>query len=153
MAQILADTNVCLRLADESAAAHWIAATAVEKLLEQGHTVFLTSQVLIEFWAVATRPTEGNGLGFGTDRARTEVGKLLVRFPLLRDNPRVFRCWRALVGDFGIKGKRTHDARLAAVMEVHGVSNLLTFNGADFSSFPNVIVLDPSAVAAGQMPA
>jgi predicted nucleic acid-binding protein len=39
----------------------------------------------------------------------------------------------------------------AALMKAHDVKHLLTFNDADFTSFPDVIVLDPAKVAAGKI--
>ena len=49
------------------------------------------------------------------------------------------------------KGKRTHDAKIAALMAAQQVAHLLTFNGAHFASFPHVRVLDPVKVAAGEV--
>lgn len=31
-------------------------------------------------------------------------------------------------------------------MRVHGLTHLLTFNGTDFTRYPGITVLDPSAV-------
>lgn len=35
-----------------------------------------------------------------------------------------------------VQGKRAHDARLAALMTLHGVPNILTLNVADFTGLP-----------------
>ena len=44
--------------------------------------------------------------------------------------------WRRLVVAYGVSGAQVHDACLAAAMRVHGVTRLLTFNGADFARIP-----------------
>ncbi len=47
---------------------------------------------------------------------------------------------------YAIQGKAAHDARLVAAMQKHGVSQLLTFNGADFRRYLEIEVLDPEAI-------
>ena len=86
----LADTNLLLRLADPVSPQHPIATDALARLLGQGDEVYLTPQNLIEFWAVATRPVEANGFGWGSERTTKEVTELQARFPLLPDSPEIF---------------------------------------------------------------
>jgi predicted nucleic acid-binding protein len=50
------------------------------------------------------------------------------------------------VETYGVSGRQVHDARLAAVMEVHGVTHILTFNTDDFRRYPGIISVDPHAV-------
>jgi predicted nucleic acid-binding protein len=105
--------------------------------------------VLIEFWAVATRPTEKNGLGWTTSRTEIEIDALTSRFGMLGDRNAILPIWRSLVSTHEVKGKNAHDARIAAAMSAHGVEHLLSFNGDDFKRFPHVRVLKPEAVIAG----
>jgi predicted nucleic acid-binding protein len=151
MAGALADTNLLLRLADNGSPVRAVCIRAVERLEEGGHNIFLTPQTLIEFWAVATRPVEANGLAWPTERTHTELDSLRARLPILPDCEEVFGHWLPLVASHDVKGKHTHDARLAAVMGVYGIRYLLTFNGAHFATFPDVIVLDPAKVASGEI--
>jgi hypothetical protein len=44
------------------------------------------------------------------------------------------------------------DARLVAAMRSHSITKLLSFNGADFSRFTGVSILDPSALASSGIP-
>ena len=147
MATYLADTNLLLRLADPASAQHAIATKALAQLFRRGDEVFLTPQNFIEFWAVATRPVEANGFGWNRERTAREVAELQKRFPLLVDSPEVFVRWLALVKQLPVTGKRVHDARLVAVLEVHAVENLLTFNLADFVNFPLLSLVDPHSLA------
>lgn len=41
----------------------------------------------------------------------------------------------------GVSGKNTHDARIVAAMNVHGVVNLLTFNRDDFKRYSGMSCL------------
>jgi predicted nucleic acid-binding protein len=56
----LLDTNVLLRLADEQSPDHAVAEGAIELLLAGEESVFIGTQVLVESWAVATRPESAN---------------------------------------------------------------------------------------------
>lgn len=147
MTPYLIDTNLLVRVADGNSATHLLAIEAIEKLLNQQHKVYITGQNLIEFWAVATRPLEVNGLGWTTQQTETVITQFLNRFRFLDDTPAIFSNWRSLVTAYDIKGKRTHDARLIAVMLAHEVTHLLTFNTDDFGSYFNITLIHPSAVS------
>src|SRR5213594_655678 len=64
---------------------HAVATQALARLLGQGNEVYLTPQNFIEFWAVATRPVEGNGFGWTSERTAKEVADLQERFPKLSE--------------------------------------------------------------------
>jgi predicted nucleic acid-binding protein len=49
----------------------------------------------------------------------------------------------ALVVAHEVKGKLAHDARLAAAMQRHAITHLLTFNGVDFGRFSFLISFSP----------
>jgi predicted nucleic acid-binding protein len=144
MTKYLIDTNLLLRMSDDTSPMHLLAISASTGLLAQGHEIYLTSQNLIEFWSVVTHPRNVNGFDWTTPQARTEIELLLNKFPLLPDSPDILKYWLALVAQHDIKGRRTHDARLATVMLAHGVTHLLTFNTGDFSSFSNISLVHPS---------
>jgi len=69
---------------------------------------------------------------------------------LLAETPDVYPGWKALVGALAVIGKQVHDARLVAVCHVHGVTHLLTLNGAHFVRLarfgPGLVVIDPASV-------
>ena len=146
MASYLLDTNILLRSADDKSTQHLEALEAVARLLGQGDVCYLTPQVLIEFWAVATRPMSANGLGWDVAKTQAEINQLLDQFPLLEDTPEVFHHWLALVTSHTVAGKRVHDVRILAVMQAHGISHLLTFNVDDFPKSPGITVVHPSEV-------
>ena len=147
MATYLADTNLILRLADPASPQHAIATRALTHLLAKGDEVYLTPQNFIEFWAVATRPLDANGFGWGRERTAKEVTDLQERFPLLPDSPDIFTRWLELVRQLPIYGKRVHDARLVAVLQAHAIEHLITFNGSDFAPFPSLSLIDPRSMA------
>lgn len=51
-----------------------------------------------------------------------------------------------MIVTYSVVGVQVHDARLVAAMVVHGVTNLLTLNTADFARYPGINVFDPAAI-------
>ena len=145
MARYLVDTNVFLRSAAPKSIHHVVAVQAMKRLASRGEELLLAPQVLMEFWAAATRPVEVNGYGWSAGTAEAKVTELLRQFPLLSETPAVFVEWLRLVRRHGILGKQAHDARLVALLNTHGVPHLLTFNVGDFQPY-GVIVVSPDQV-------
>jgi len=104
----------------------------VERLLESNNSLYISAQVIVEFWAVATRPESGNGFGWSTATAAEAIRALRDQFPLLNETAGVLDRWFELVERWQVSGKRVHDARLAALLLEHGIQRLLTFNTSDF---------------------
>jgi predicted nucleic acid-binding protein len=142
----LADTNVLLRSASPAHPMHADAVRSVGTLLTRGERVCVFPQNLIEFWAVATRPVDANGLGFSPSQAEAEVGKIESLLAVLPDGPSIYPEWRRLVIAHSVSGKQVHNARVAAAMNVHGITHLLTFNQGDFSRYSFLILVDPVSV-------
>lgn len=145
---VVLDANILLRLAQFSAPQHAVADAAVNRLRQQGNVLQPLPQSLYEFWVVATRPVANNGLGLSVAEATAELARIDSFFPVLDDPPTLFAEWRSVVATFACVGKVAHDARYVAAMRAHGLTHLLTFNGADFARFTGITVLDPNTVAA-----
>ncbi len=146
MAKYLLDTNIVLRFSNPSDSQHYLATEAVATLLRQGNECYLAAQILIELWVVATRPVDVNGLGWSVEQMHGVVEQLLNRFPMAGETSQIFSSWFALVTDNQIKGKRTHDARIVAVMLTSEISHILTLNPNDFSGVPGITIVHPQEV-------
>ncbi len=144
---ILVDTNVLLRLVQPSHSKHAVALAALAHLRYTNDTLCLVPQVIYEFWVVATRPLDVNGLGMSAAEAERDVEKLIERFRLFRDERGIFDRWQQHVTLNHVLGKSAHDARLIAAMQRHGITRLLTFNATDFKRFSGIDVLDAAIVA------
>jgi hypothetical protein len=57
----LVDTNVLLRIRHRTAPEYMIVRTAFHQLLARGEDLAFTSQNLVEFWNVCTRPSSARG--------------------------------------------------------------------------------------------
>jgi predicted nucleic acid-binding protein len=142
----LADTNVLLRLVQRNDPDHRSIRVALRDLRGRGEEIFFAPQNLVEFWCVCTRPTSANGFGLSipeTDRRARIIERL---FTVLPDGPGVLAEWRRLVVAHAVSGVQVHDARLVALMRVHGVANLLTFNTGDFDRYPGIQAVRPGDI-------
>jgi hypothetical protein len=122
------------------------AVDAVEVLLAQGENLHVTPQNLVEFWNVATRPLDKNGLGMHPQQANLEVVKLEALLPVKLDVPAIHQQWRSLVLSYGVKGVNVHDARLTAAAIVHRLTHVLTFNVRDFQRSSEIIAVHPDQI-------
>ena len=112
----LVDTNILLRLVQKNSPMHLDTQRAILMLKKQGDFLCIIPQNIIEFWAVATRPVDKNGLGLSITQAEEESEKLKKIFMLELDTPQIFTEWKSLVIKYQVMGKQVHDARLAAAM-------------------------------------
>jgi predicted nucleic acid-binding protein len=143
----LVDTNLLVRLAQPHHPLNAIARLALDALRDRGEDMCITSQNLIEFWGVATRPVDSlNGLGITPEKADQELTQLEGFFRLLPDVSSIYPNWRRLVVGARVSGRQVHDARLVAVMLAHDISHLLTFNTSDFKRYRGVTVIHPQEV-------
>ena len=144
--RVLIDTNVLVRLSHLSSPQQPIAANALRRLHDEGHELRTVPQVLYEYWAVASRREEHNGLGFAIPVVHSQIHDWRILFPVLKDERGILDPWQQIALDHSVIGKQVHDARLVAAMKRHGLTHILTFNGSDFRRFAGVEVLDPAAV-------
>lgn len=145
----LVDTNVLLRWSHADSVDHTTCTSAVDGLLDAGNDMCVCAQVLIEFWAVATRPRDVNGLGLSVAEVRTQVRNLRGMFTCLAEPPDMAERWQALAEKHSVRGRPAHDARIVALMLAHNVTHLLTLNPADFTRYPDITTVTPQEVASG----
>ena len=68
--RILVDTNILLRSVQPNHPLSSQATHAVSELIRQGDAVFFCLQSIAEFWNVATRPADKNGLDYRSMKLR-----------------------------------------------------------------------------------
>lgn len=145
---VLADTNILLRAAKPDHSEHAPTLAALARLRGGGYEPVIVPQCCYEYYVVATRPVERNGLGLDPAEAEADLATCLRLFRLLKDERAVFDAWRNVVAGYLVRGKAAHDARLIAAMRRQQVTHLLTFNSADFSRYAGEItIVDPRRAA------
>src|SRR5271169_926285 len=131
--RVLVDTNILLRSAQPNHPLCPQATHAVAMLIRQKNAVFFCSQNIAEFWNVATRPADLNGLGLSHEEVLQEVSSSEKLLTLLPDIPAIYAAWKEIVRGHKVQGVKVYDARLVATMNVYAVESVLTFNAPDFA--------------------
>lgn len=124
----LLDSNILLRMTKNDDPHYGVVRDALQELVAQGARLCFTSQTLGEFWNASTRPREHNGFGLSLVEADRTARVIERDFRFLPDSQQVHERWRGLLVSHEVKGVQVHDARIAASMYVHGISQLLTIN-------------------------
>ena len=141
---VLIDTGILLRLLHRADPKNGPIRETLRELKKAGDVPVATTQNIAEFWNVCTRPASARG-GLGLSNMETakrlRTIERLVR--ILPDSPATYSIWKNLVVSLSVSGVQVHDARLVAAMKVHGVTHILTLNGADFLRYPGITVLEP----------
>jgi predicted nucleic acid-binding protein len=145
--RVLVDTNILLRSAQPNHPLCSQATHAVSKLIRRKDAVFFCSQNIAEFWNVATRPADLNGLGLSHEEVLQEVGSIEKLLTLLPDVPAIYTAWKEIVSDHKVQGVKVYDARLVAAMNVYAVEDILAFSMADFERYVSITALHPSSLA------
>ena len=118
----------------------------VFNLLQDGQQLCFTPQNISEFWAVASRPIEKNGLGLSTSLVLAAISEIERVFFLLPDSLLVYEEWKSLVTQHKVVGKQVHDARLAAMARVYVVEKILIFNTVDFRRYRGIAGVSPGEI-------
>lgn len=141
----LLDTNILLRLRQPHHEHYQACFKAVSTLKTRNHELCIIPQNLYEYWVVATRPLENNGLGFTVSQAQKDLSQLKNLYSLYPDHPDTFEKWENLINNYQIKGKRAHDVRIIAAMLAHKISIILTLNIQDFEKFTEIETISPQS--------
>ena len=145
-AMYLLDTNILLRLSEKHSRDFQFIRPVLNALIEKQIQLCYTSQNLIEFWNVSTRPVDRNGHGLSAMETDSEARGIEKAFLLLPDTEAIHLEWRRLVVSYSVSGVQVHDARLVACMKSHGISHLLTLNNRDFARYKEITAVHPSQV-------
>ena len=144
MPPTLIDTSVLARLIERDSPKGRAAEKALRESELDAAELSVCSQVLTEFWVVATRPPESNGYGLDPVDADACIVDFLDSFTLLPDPPDLFELWREIVVAHKVRGKQAHDGRLVALIRAFAGHRVLTFNARDFRRYADIDVIVPT---------
>jgi predicted nucleic acid-binding protein len=142
---ILIDSGILLRLLEPTDPQHPVIRQAIRTLRSRGDHLVTSPQNAAEFWNVCTRPATARG-GFGLTIAEAERRLRIIErlFQVPPDHLASYALWRQLVVIHAVQGVQVHDARLVAYMQAHGITHILTLNGADFARYPGITAIAPT---------
>jgi predicted nucleic acid-binding protein len=137
----LVDTNILLRFVNRRDPLHTAVRAAIRALRQRGDHLCVAPQNCVEFWNVATRPVDRNGFGLSPTVAAQSLQLIERLFDVLPEQPDVYAEWRKLIVQFSVTGVQVHDARLVAIMRVHALTHILTFNTNDFARYSSIGII------------
>jgi len=132
----LLDTGILLRLVDKQDPRHALVGEALTRLGDAGALLCIATQNAAEFCNVATRPVANNGLGLSPGQAlkllEHEIEPLC---SIVHEPATLYLVLKRLIAKYNVVGKQVHDARLAAMMLVWQINDVLTLNDRDFRRY------------------
>jgi|SRR3990172_7194277 len=147
----LIDTGILLRGFARTDSQYRDIRRALLKLRRQGEEFLTSFQNIAEFTNVSTRPTSSRG-GYGLSVEMTDkrVQFIETACRVVTETPSSYARWRDLVIRHRVSGVAVHDARLIAVMLVHGAQKLFTLNEGDFRRYEpeGIVVVTPQSLVA-----
>jgi predicted nucleic acid-binding protein len=149
----LLDTGILLRLANTVDPQHEVVSLAVQRLGDRHNNFMTTTQNIAEFWNVATRPTELNGLGFTADNISTALSRTVEPLCVVtREHSLHYKELKRLLRSYQVLGKQVHDARLVASMLTWKIPTILTLNAKHFKRFEpeGIVIATPETVLADE---
>ena len=132
------DTNVLVYANQRNSKHHAEAVALLDRIGQEGATLWISRQVLREYLASVTWP-QGSDPALPMAIALERVSSFAERFEMAEDGPEVFRKLLGLLAGFPTGGKQVHDANLVATMLAYGIKRLLTFNAGDLRRFSPVV--------------
>jgi predicted nucleic acid-binding protein len=138
----LVDTNVLIYALDTAAPQHAAARILLEAARAETTTLYVTSQILCEFYSVMTNPRR-------VARPRTAaealnvLSELLAFLHVLPIPTGTIDKVLDLLRRRPVTGIDVFDLQIVATMQANGVQRIYTFNTADFSVFPELSVATP----------
>lgn len=133
---VFVDSGILLRALHRSDPFYAEVRSAIRSLISQSTPIFTGLQQYAEFWNVTTRPPgQRGGFDLSLDEATRRLRRIERGVKVLTETPVTPEIWKTLVRKYGVKGVQVHDARTAALMLTHSLTELLTLNKADFTRY------------------
>lgn len=140
---VFLDTNVLVYSVIPESPRCFESRRLIERLEEQDCELWISRQVLREFFAVVSRPNI-----LATQATQTEIQAVLRslerRYCLAEENSLVTEQLFLLLDQVSVGGRQIHDANIVATMLAFDIRRLATYNVSDFRRFGALIELLPT---------
>ena len=138
------DTNVLVYALNADAPQHPVSRALLEHARDPSTTLYVTSQILCEFYSVITNPRRvASAVSAGDGLAITSALLALPGLQVLPVPIDTVDRWIDLLARHPVTGGGIFDVQLVATMQANAVQRIYTFNTADFERFSGVTVLEP----------
>jgi predicted nucleic acid-binding protein len=108
-------------------------------------TLYVTSQILCEFYSVVTNPRRVAVASSAAEAAKIILGLLaLPGLHVLPAPAQAVRGLMELLQRHPVTGSRVFGLQIVATMQANSIHRIYTFNTGDFKVFPELAVITPS---------
>lgn len=137
--KIFIDTNVLIyhTFEDFEEEKHKDARITLEYLAENNYEIFVSSQVLREYFAVATNEKFFKRQ-LSIQEAVLKIKEFEDNFTVLFDTGASLSKLRQIVLKYQIKKQDVHDANIVATMITNGIKDIFSFNRKDFIYYKEI---------------
>jgi predicted nucleic acid-binding protein len=138
----IVDANVLVYALDADAPQHAAARALIEAARDAPTTLFVTSQILCEFYSIVTNARRALKPRSPSD-ALSAISGLLAFLHVLPVPVHTVAGWLDLLRRHPVTGGDVFDLQIVATMQANGVQTIYTFNTADFEVFTELSVVMP----------
>lgn len=138
----IVDANVLVYALDADAPQHAAARALIEAARDAPTTLFVTSQILCEFYSIVTNARRVLKPRSPSD-ALSAISGLLAFLHVLPVPVHTVAGWLDLLRRHPLTGGDVFDLQIVATMQANGVQRIYTFNTADFEVFTELSVVTP----------
>ena len=141
---VFLDTNILIYLSldDFDAQKHLECRKVMTELKKNRKRLFVSTQILREFYAVATREKYFNN-PLQPNVARAQISSFQAAYNIIDVTQDVIYKLTDLLEKYEIKGRKVHDAAIAASMWENNIRTLITYNKKDFVDFDEIKTFTP----------
>jgi predicted nucleic acid-binding protein len=136
------DTNVLVYALDIDAPRHTASRTMLEAARDGSTTLYVTSQILCEFYSIVTNARRVSKPRTSAD-AVSAISGLLAFLQVLPIPAQTVEGWLSLLRRRPVTGGDVFDLQIAAAMRANDVQRIYTFNTDDFEVFSEISVVTP----------
>jgi predicted nucleic acid-binding protein len=137
------DTNVLVYALDADAPQHTAARALLEAARDGSATLYVTSQILCEFYSIVTNARRVSKPRSSADGVNA-IADLLTFLHVLPAPANVVEGWLGLLQRQPVTGGDVFDLQIIATMQANDIRRIYTFNTGDFDTFPELGVATPS---------
>lgn len=140
---VFVDTNVLIysTFEDFEPDKHAHSIDILNKLIKKGATLFISSQVLREFFAISTNKNVFKK-PLTSKQAVAKMKEFITQFTLIHEKESTIHILIALIGKYSLLRQKIHDMNIAATMIDNGIFCLLSYNVNDFKQISEIQLLE-----------
>ena len=138
--KIFFDTNILVYLSNEDSPFHAKIQDEFSKYLNSNTQIWIYRQILREYAVVMTRP-ENVEYPLNKQEIADDLKKWQKIFNVADETEEVTKELIELIERYDLKGKRIHDANVAATMIVNNISKIYTYNVNDFQKLKEINII------------